>query len=437
MRLNIGISLYDKYVNIIQGGIIMHVRKIESVINGMLEQVKAYGLKETSIECYRGLCNNVARYFNEMSGGIYCEESLEAFKSVTDERCENGEISLDHCRFINRVIRMISSYAKTGETDFSSAKGHKKYIPSPDSQILINSILDENKQNGSCRALDSVMRRFFCFIEDTGIEIQEISDDDFFKFIEYVSDSNRGSISRTWRALRMISDYFKAHQISELKANLSMLKMKGAPVKMIAPFSQEEISKMVACIDLSSPIGIRDNAILLLAFETGLRAVDIIKLKFEDIDWKEATVSVKQSKTGKDNVLPLNGIVMNAIADYILKARPPHDCKEIFLKSNEPIHPFTQTVSLGHMVDKYSLKAGVDKKPRRRFHSLRRSFATELSMSGVPLSTISQMLGHKSLNEARPYLSYDKTKMAFCSLDFAEIPIKNGIYATSKEGDVE
>ena len=416
----------------------MHEEKIEPVISGMLEQVKAYGLKAKTIEYYSDVCNIVVRYFNEQKGGVYSEESLEEFKTVTDKRCKNEEICPEYYRFINRVIRMISSYAKTGQTDFSSRKINKKYLPSPANQVLVNSILNENKlKTSSHRELDTVMRHFFCFIEGIGIEVKEITDDDFFKFMESVSESNSGSIGRTWRALRMISDYLKKHQLSELKANLSMLKMKGAPVKMIPSFSQEEISKMVACIDLSSQIGIRDNAILLLAFETGLRAKDIINLKFQDIDWKEATVSVKQSKTWKDNVLPLSGTVMNAIADYILKARPPHGCKEIFLTSKGAIRPFKSGVSLGYIVDKYCLQAGIKKVPKRRFHSLRRSFATELSMSGVALSTISQMLGHKSIDEARPYLSYDKTQMAFCALGFEEIPIKNGIYASSREGDVK
>jgi site-specific recombinase XerD len=414
----------------------MHV-KIETVVDGMFKQVKAYGLKEKTIEYYSDVCHIIVRHFNEKEGGIYSERALGIFKSITDKRCENGEICAEYGRFINRIIRMLLSYTKTGETDFSSNAIKKRYLPSQNKQALINSILDEkNLENEPRNEMDIVMRHFFCFIENAGIELREISDDDFFKFMKSISDTNKGSIGRTWRALRFISEYLKVHQLADLKANFSMLKVKGTPIKLIAPFSQEEICQMVECIDLSSPLGIRDNAILLVAFATGLRAVDIIKLKFQDIDWTTGTVHVKQSKTGKDIILPLNGIVMNAIADYILKARPAHDSQEIFLTSKEPVHPFTGTASFGQIVDKYSIKAGVAKKPQRRFHSLRRSFATEMSMAGVPLPTISQMLGHKSIDEDRPYLSYDRTKISFCALDFKEIPVSGGIYVASLGGDV-
>ena len=65
----------------------------------------------------------------------------------------------------------------------------------------------------------------------------------------------------------------------------------------------------------------------------------------------------------------------------------------------------------------------------RAFHSLRRSFATELSVAGVPLETISQLLGHRRIDEDKPYLSYNREQIAFCAMNFDEIPLEGGIYA--------
>jgi integrase len=184
------------------------------------------------------------------------------------------------------------------------------------------------------------------------------------------------------------------------------------------------------CIDVETACGIRDQAILLLAFETGLRAVDIIKLRRSDIDWRNAEVHVAQSKTGKPLTLPLGGMVMNAVADYILKARPARDSDKVFLCLKSPYEPLSTTCSLGAIVEKYCTLAGVEKKPFRSFHSLRRSFATELSAAGVPLPTISQLLGHKNIKEARPYLTYDRSQTLFCAMGFDGIPVAGGIYAS-------
>ncbi|MFT5876054.1 MAG: integrase, partial [Clostridium sp.] len=154
--------------------------------------------------------------------------------------------------------------------------------------------------------------------ENLEIKDCNISDTNFFNFLSVVSESNKGSMGRTLRALKYLSAFLKENGIAELKADLSMLTLKTAPVKLIPAYSQEEISKIISVIDFETLIGIRDNAILLLAFETGLRGIDIRNLKFTDIDWNKGEVSVIQSKTKEPIKLPLNGKVMNAVADYIL-----------------------------------------------------------------------------------------------------------------------
>lgn len=153
-------------------------------------------------------------------------------------------------------------------------------------------------------------------------------------------------------------------------------------------------------------------------------------LCLSDIDWTSGKVKVNQSKTSEPLILPLSGKVMNAIADYILQVRPEGTFDEIFLTVKEPVHPMNKrTYPFSGIIHKYCDKAGVERKPLRAFHSLRRSFATELSVSGVPLETISQLLGHRRIDEDKPYLSYNREQVAFCAMGFDEIPLVDGIYA--------
>jgi integrase len=62
----------------------------------------------------------------------------------------------------------------------------------------------------------------------------------------------------------------------------------------------------------------RDMAICRLAFETGMRAVDICNLKIADIDWANDRIHITQQKTSKPLELPLRATYGNAIADYLL-----------------------------------------------------------------------------------------------------------------------
>ena len=82
------------------------------------------------------------------------------------------------------------------------------------------------------------------------------------------------------------------------------------------------------------------------------------------------------------------------------------------------------------MIDKYCRLASVEKIDYRSFHSLRRAFGTELTMAEVPVTSISQMLGHSDMSADKAHLSFNKTQTSLCSSDFSEVPITKGVYAT-------
>ncbi len=66
-------------------------------------------------------------------------------------------------------------------------------------------------------------------------------------------------------------------------------------------------------------------------------------------------------------------------------------------------------------------------------HSLRRSFATTLSVENVPLTTVSQMLGHKELDSDKPYLTYNIKNTEQCAFSFEEIPLRSDVYCMESE----
>lgn len=181
-----------------------------------------------------------------------------------------------------------------------------------------------------------------------------------------------------------------------------MLKLKNAHIRIIPAFLEEEISDISAAVDPNTPIGMRDLAVILLGYGTGLRGADIIRLKLSDIDWRGQCASIVQSKTHQPLSLALNGAVLNAIADYVLYARPECSVPQVFVTVKAPYRKLSS--GFANMIDKYCEKAGVEKIPLRAFHSLRRSFETVMASHGVPIETVSQMVGHKTIEEDKPYI---------------------------------
>ncbi len=385
------------------------------------------------MEQYQVVCNGILKFATRKGVEAYSDALINEYIIMAKRRCDEGDICPEYMRFQKRVVRMLKSLTTGEYVDFSAANSRKKYKVSDETAHLVMDMLDENKLVGEAKVeMDIVIRHFFFYAEYHKISIGDISDDFFMEFLtSEMPKTNQGSIGRTLRGIKYISSYLKSHGRSDLILDFNQLKIKTGSVKMIPPYSRDEITKILEAVDRDTPEGLRDYAILLIGFETGLRGADIRTLYLSDIDWKVGKVKIRQCKTSEPLVLPLSGRVMNAIADYILKGR--HECghKEIFLTIKKPVRPMDKRYyPFTGIITKYSDRAGVELKPMRGFHSLRRTFATELSMAGVPLETISQLLGHKRIDEDKPYLSYNLEQIAFCSMGFEEIPLENGLYVS-------
>lgn len=248
--------------------------------------------------------------------------------------------------------------------------------------------------------------------------------------IDEVSSSNRGSSGRVLRCVKYATKYLKAHGNSYLCREYSFLKLKNDRKRIIPAYSEEEITKIVEAANTNNAIGKRDLAIILIAYCTGLRGIDIIRIKLSDIDWHNQKISIIQSKTHTPIICEINGSTLNALADYILEWRPKCDAPEIFVTIKAPYRRLSK--GFGSMINKYCEKAGVSKIAFRGFHSIRRSFETIMVSRGVPIETASQMVGHKSIVEDKPYITYDKSQISFVAMDFSDVPITCGYYAKQK-----
>ena len=85
---------------------------------------------------------------------------------------------------------------------------------------------------------------------------------------------------------------------------------------MIPAYTEKEITKIVEAVNTDNAIGKRDLAIILVAYCTGLRGIDVIRIKLSDIDWINQKVSIIQSKTHTPIISEMNGPTLNALADY-------------------------------------------------------------------------------------------------------------------------
>ena len=173
--------------------------------------------------------------------------------------------------------------------------------------------------------------------------------------------------------------------------------------------SSEEVEHVIACCDVSRPSGYRDRAIILLLARLALRAGDIVALRLEDIDWKNALVRVC-GKSRRQDALPMPQDVGNAILDYIEMTRPRVAEDRIFLCMNAPHRPLGSNGIIAHVANSAMRRAGLDLAGvgLQGSHIFRHSAATNMLRSGQSLETISTLLRHKSMDTTTIYAKTDR-----------------------------
>ena len=92
--------------------------------------------------------------------------------------------------------------------------------------------------------------------------------------------------------------------------------------RLIIDIYSDEDQERISAYLRSTRISKRDAAIGFLAFETGLRGVDICNLRLCNVDWKHNSIYIVQSKTQKPLNLPLRASYGNAMVEYLLNERP-------------------------------------------------------------------------------------------------------------------
>ena len=177
--------------------------------------------------------------------------------------------------------------------------------------------------------------------------------------------------------------------------------------RYVAP---EDVERLIACCDPTTPVGKRDRAILLLLARLGLRAGDIVQMRVGDIDWKGAWVHVS-GKSRRHTRLPLTQEVGQAIAAYLQAGRPATPTDPLFLRSRAPFRALGSHCAISMIVACAFRRAGVKRPGRGAAHLLRHSIASSMLRQGASLQEISALLRHRSIETTQIYAKVDVTAL--------------------------
>lgn len=397
----------------------------------------ALGISRQMVSNYRGSGFRPLQQFFEQKGCIYYSRKLaDEFVADTMNARKNNLIPEWKLYRIRKVVAMLGEYKNTGTIKWR----HQPRLNAPSlacknfentlSAYLLDMSNKERYSLGAVKNHRNIVKQFLLYLEGLGYRslrclTQKIISD----YIPVIAKRRPGGISDVISILKSFLRYLYENKYinSDLVSALH-----GCPSrrkKHFIGFTREEAKKLIDSVTSDTHCGKRDLAILTLAENTGLRAIDVANLKLSDIDWRNKTISITQYKTRRPLILPFENRVGDTLAEYILHSRPESDSPFIFLSARRPFRPIS-TSTPSNVVSKYIKLSGIENKLSlcKGLHSFRRGIGTWLLEAELPLTMISEILGHGHIDSAKPYLSTDHKRLRECTIGLEGIEVRRGLF---------
>ena len=271
--------------------------------------------------------------------------------------------------------------------------------------LTVEKGLSENTAEGYLADVHKLLR----YLNDAGTGVEHASRQDLEAFVCTLHDVG-------------IQPRSQARIISGIKSFYRYLKIEGYveqnPTTMLSQpkigrhlpdvLTLEEIDRMIACIDMSKPEGIRNRAIVETLYGCGLRVSELVDLRISDIFDDEEYVVV-HGKGDKQRLVPISPVALELIGNYVEQVRNYLTVKR---GSEDVLFLNRRGSRLSRVMVFYIVKdlcelAGIRKQVSP--HTLRHSFATHLLEGGANLRAIQQMLGHESITTTEIYVHIDRS----------------------------
>jgi integrase/recombinase XerD len=222
--------------------------------------------------------------------------------------------------------------------------------------------------------------------------------------LSFRSQYNRIVAIRTWFKWLARQDLILTNPASDLE--LPRLE-KRLPKSIL---NEREAETILSVPDVHTELGLRDRAILETLYSTGIRRMELVNLKVQDIDCERGTLIVRQGKGKKDRMIPIGSRAVQWIEKYTSDVRPEFICGRdegvLFLsRYGDAI----STNNLTTLVGGYVEQSKIGKKGA--CHLFRHSMATLMLENGADIRFIQAMLGHVSLNTTEMYTQVSIKKL--------------------------
>lgn len=287
---------------------------------------------------------------------------------------------------------------------------------------LVEDFIASQRQRGwqssaTCRSGHWQVQRYLSYLEDQALDLDGVDAvhvDAYFQHVSQrwsrVSIGKAATVLRTWFRHCETMRWAKPGLADTIQLP-RIYRHEGLP---LGP-TWDQVGRMLAETAEDGAAQLRDRAIILLTSVYGLRSGEVRRLRLEDLDWQREQIRIIRSKSSRQEQLPLEPSVGNAITRYLRYGRPKSTSRFVFLTLLAPYRPLSAGGLYGIVQRRLSRVASP--KNGRGPHGLRHACARHLVESGHSFKEVGDHLGHRSPGATRIYAKVDLKSLRLVVFD--------------------
>jgi integrase/recombinase XerD len=262
---------------------------------------------------------------------------------------------------------------------------------------------------------------FQSWCRDAGLEPAQLDAAALTAYLEALADRGMAVSSqrRHLASLRGLAREMVDEKIIE-RDPAPAVKLRPHPRKLPRTLSPRDLANLMEAIDATDARGLRDRAMLEMAYGCGLRVSELVGLQLHQVNFAAGAVVVL-GKGGKERMVPMGSAAIRALKAYLERRdeilNPPNNGKRGEKKIARRISAVFIT-RLGRAMTRQgffkALKGWAAADPRLAWispHTLRHCFATHLLEGGADLRAVQEMLGHSDISTTQIYTHLSKSHL--------------------------
>jgi len=306
------------------------------------------------------------------------------------------------------------------------------------SVFLLEHLPNERKASlNTCEAYAYSLQLLVCYaaaqlkVKPSQLQIEQLDAPLILSFLKHI-ESERANSARTRNArLAAINSFFRFLEYRlpsclEQSRQIHAIPVKKVDEPLVAYLTRDEMQALLDAPDPRTRSGIRDRAMLYLAFAAGLRVSELTSLRLDQLDDQACSSIRVLGKGRRERILPLWKETARALKAWLVSRR--HDrAPELFI--NAVGHAMTRA-GFAHILAKHVAAAARQQpsitKKRVTPHVLRRTCAIHTLQATRDIRKVSLWLGHASLKSTEIYLRADPTEKLEALTAIAPLVLKRG-----------